>query len=191
MVSYTRTSQHAQASDTLLHSLRLYRSAIRPEPTGAGLRTQALLTVCNVDHETTDPQAETLRVRVLTYTGPFNFAAMNNRTAESAAAEVLLLLNNDNDIQHSDWPSEMVRHVLWPDVGVAGADLLHRNGTPQHGGIVLRPEGRTTHLCRGAAGSDPGYLAQLATTRDVAVVTGACVAIRQAVYLDVGGMGAC
>ena len=149
-----------------------------------------------VDHQTTDPAAAALlgqlardpRVRVLPHAGPFNFALMNNRAAAEAAGEVLLLLNNDVEVRHPAWLSEMAGHALRPGIGAVGARLLHRDGTLQHGGIVLGPEGRATHLYRGAALGDPGYLGQLAITRDVAAVTGACLAIRRAVYSAVGGM---
>ncbi len=149
-----------------------------------------------VDHASTEPEAVALlaalrqdaRVRVLPHAGPFNFAAMNNRAAAEARGEILLLLNNDVEVLHPEWLSELASHAMRPEVGLVGARLLHRNGTLQHGGIALGPAGRATHLFRGAARDDPGYLGLLAITRDVAAVTGACVAIRRAVYDAVGGM---
>ena len=41
---------------------------------------------------------------------------------------------------------------------------------------------------RGAARDEPGYLGQLAVTRDVSAVTGACMALRRETYELVGGM---
>lgn len=156
----------------------------------------ARLELLLVDHASTEPEAVALlsalgqdeRVRVLPYAGAFNFASMNNRAAAEARGEILLLLNNDVEILHPEWLSEVASHAMRPEVGLAGARLLHRDGTLQHGGIALGPAGRATHLFRGAARDDPGYLGLLAITRDVAAVTGACIAIRRAVYQAVGGM---
>lgn len=52
----------------------------------------------------------------------------------------------------------------------------------QHAGLVLGPEGRIVYFCRFAGKNDPGYCGQLALPRTLLAVTGACVAIRRAVY---------
>jgi GT2 family glycosyltransferase len=149
-----------------------------------------------VDHSSTDPAAISLlerlardnRVRMLPFAGAFNFAAMNNQAAALAQGEILLLLNNDIEIVRPDWLDEMAGHAWRPEVGLVGARLLYRDGSLQHGGVVLGPGGRATHVFRGAAPTDPGYLGLLAITRDVSAVTGACIAIRREVYRAVGGM---
>ena len=149
-----------------------------------------------LDHATTDPEALALldqlrqdpKVQVIRVDGPFNFAAMNNRAAQAATGDVLLLLNNDIEVIEPGWLGEMAAHAMRPDVGAVGARLLARDGTLQHGGIALGPEGRATHLFRGAPRSDPGYDGMLAITRDVGAVTGACLAIRRDVWHRVGGM---
>ena len=58
-----------------------------------------------VDHESTEPRARAVidalaadpAHRVITFSGPFNFAAMVNRAAGAATGEVLVLLNNDTE----------------------------------------------------------------------------------------------
>jgi O-antigen biosynthesis protein len=127
------------------------------------------------------------RVRILRYPGPFNFAALNNAGARMAKGEVLLLLNNDTDIIESDWLREMVSHALRPDVGIVGAKLIYANESIQHGGVTLGPQGQITHVHRFASRNDPGYFGQLSLTRTLSAVTGACVAIRRAVFFEVGG----
>ena len=49
------------------------------------------------------------------------------------------------------------------------------------------PEGHATHLYRWASRNDPGYFGQLALPRTLSAVTGACAAIRRAVFFEVGG----
>jgi GT2 family glycosyltransferase len=154
------------------------------------------LEVLIIDNGSTDPSAidlldrlqQNANVRVFKRPGGFNFAALNNAAAAQAAGEVLLLLNNDIEILRPDWLFEMASHAMRPDVGVVGARLLYPDDTLQHAGLLLGPGGAATHIGRGSPADDPGYDGQFACTRDVSVVTGACLAIRRDVFNNVGGM---
>jgi O-antigen biosynthesis protein len=150
-----------------------------------------------VDNGSIEPAMRTLldhlvcednRVRVLHYPGPFNYSALNNAAAREAKGEILVLLNNDIDVIDSGWLRELVSQAIRPDVGIVGSKLLYANEQVQHAGIVLGPEGYTTHLYRFASKNEPGYLGQLALPRTLSAVTGACVAIRREVYFEVGGL---
>jgi GT2 family glycosyltransferase len=129
-------------------------------------------------------------VRVLRHAGPFNFAALNNAAVREARGEIIVLLNNDIDVIHADWLRELVSHALRPDVGAVGARLLYPDGRVQHGGVVLGPGLNAAHMLRLAEGGDAGYGGQLAMTRSFSAVTGACLAIRRAVFDEVGGLDA-
>jgi len=128
------------------------------------------------------------RVRVLPAAGPFNYAAMNNEAARQARGGILLLLNNDVTVTEPDWRREMVGHAMRPDVGAVGAKLLYPDGTLQHAGLMLGPDGGAKHILRRSTDDAAGYLGQLALARDVAAVTGACLAIRRAVFEEIGGL---
>jgi GT2 family glycosyltransferase len=149
-----------------------------------------------IDNESVEPETFALlegltksdsRVRILRHPGPFNYSTMNNAAAREAKGAVLVLLNNDVDVIESGWIRELVSQAIRPDVGLVGAKLLYPNELVQHAGLVLGPEGNATHLCCRANRNDPGYFGQLALSRSLSVVTGACVAIRRAVFLEVGG----
>ena len=149
-----------------------------------------------VDNGSADPAALALlaeigadpRTEVLPFPGAFNFSALNNAAARRAKGSVLVLLNNDVELIDPGWLRAMVAHAVRPDVGAVGARLLYRDGSLQHGGMVLGPAGRATHVLRGAPRDAPGYLGQLASTRDLSAVTAACLAIRADVWAQVGGM---
>ena len=130
----------------------------------------------------------TPRVRVLRRPAPFNFAALNNAASAEAAGEVLVLLNNDIEVLEPNWLRALVAMAMRPDVGAVGAKLLYPDRTLQHGGILLGPAGAATHVGRHLPADAPGYGGQLAVTRDLSAVTGACLAIRNEVFLRVGGM---
>ena len=153
------------------------------------------LEVLILDNESTESTTFTLfetlarkedRVRILHHPGPFNHSAMNNAGAREARGEVLVLLNNDIEVIDSNWMSELVSQAIRPDVGIVGAKLLYADERVQHGGIVLGPSD-VVHVHRLAARNDPGYFGQLALTRTLSAVTGACAAIRRSVFFEVGG----
>jgi GT2 family glycosyltransferase len=128
------------------------------------------------------------RVSILSYAGPFNFAALNNHAAHSAQGDIIVLLNNDIDVVDPGWLRELVSHAVRPDVGAVGAKLLYPDGRVQHGGVVLCPEIWPVHQLRFADRLDPGPLGELALTRTVSAVTGACLALRREVFFAVGGL---
>ena len=134
--------------------------------------------------------AQDARVRVLHHPGGFNFAAINNHAVQEARGEIVVLLNNDVDVIRPDWLGEMVGQALRPDVGAVGAKLLYADGRLQHGGVVLGPGLAATHILRLAERDDPGVNGQLALARSLLCVTGACLAMRRAVFLEVGGLNA-
>lgn len=134
------------------------------------------------------------RVRVLRIEGAFNYSALNNKAALEAKGEVLLLLNNDIDVIGEDWLREMVSLAIREDVGAVGAKLLYANDEIQHAGVRLgaghfdQDTGVAGHLGHRQARNEIGYFGQLVLVRDVGAVTAACLAIRRAVFLEVGGL---
>jgi O-antigen biosynthesis protein len=126
------------------------------------------------------------QVRIIRHPGPFNYSALNNAGAREARGEVLVLLNNDIQVIDSNWMHELVSQAIRPEVGIVGAKLLYADQRVQHGGIVLGPSD-VVHVHRFAARNDPGYFGQLALTRTLSAVTGACAAIRRSVFFEVGG----
>ena len=149
-----------------------------------------------VDNGTKDAEALALldalsddsRVRVLRQPGPFNWSALNNHAAAEATGEVLLLLNNDIAVLRPDWLAVLVTHALQPDVGAVGAKLLYPDGRVQHAGLATDLHGVPRHLFRFAAADDPGPSGLMALARSVWSVTGACLAIRRDLFVEVGGL---
>lgn len=130
------------------------------------------------------------RVRVLPCPGPFNFSAINNAAAHHARGDILVLLNSDTDVIAPGWLREMVSQAVRPEIGAVGAKLLYGDETVQHCGITMGPGFNLTHQLRRSSRTDPGPGGELALTRSVSSVTGACLAVRAALYREVGGLDA-
>ena len=142
-----------------------------------------------VDNNSADPAALALLgrlerdgCRVLRRPGPFNWSALNNDGVAAATGEIVVLMNNDVQCVEPGWLRAMVRALLLPGTGVAGALLRYPDGTVQHAGVVLRPGPWAKHL----RVDDPC----LPPVEEVPAVTGACMALRRAVFEWVGGLDA-
>lgn len=124
------------------------------------------------------------RVAVLAAPGAFNFARICNDGAAGAEAEILVFLNNDTTVRQADWLGTLVAHARQPEVGAVGAQLLYPDDTVQHGGVVLGVDGVGAH----ALVELPAETARvLDATREMSAVTGACLAIRRALFEELGG----
>jgi len=130
------------------------------------------------------------RVRIIRSPGPFNFSALVNLGVSAASGHVILLLNNDISVPSPGWLREMVSQALRPEIGAVGAKLIYPNGSVQHAGVALLPDGRVHHAFRLADRGDPGYFGRLALTRSCLAVTGACLAVRREVFAEAGGLDA-
>jgi glycosyltransferase involved in cell wall biosynthesis len=132
--------------------------------------------------------AATGKARVLAYDRPFNYSAINNFAAAQARGSILGLINNDVEVINADWLTEMVSHVVRPDVGCVGAKLYYPNDTIQHGGVICGIGGIANHAHRHFAKDSPGYFGRLWLIHNLSAVTGAALVVRKPVFDGVGGL---
>ncbi len=127
------------------------------------------------------------RVRPFVYDHkPFNFSWVNNRAAETARGEYLCLLNDDVEVETSDWAQKLVRRAMLPSVGAVGAMLYFPDGTIQHAGVILGIGGIAAHAGHARPRGWPGYWGRAALEQDLSCVTGACMALPRAAFEAVG-----
>jgi GT2 family glycosyltransferase len=125
--------------------------------------------------------------RLLHFSGPFNYSAMNNLAVEQTETPWLLFLNNDMEVIDADWLTIMAEQIQRPEIGAVGARLLYPDNTIQHAGVVLGVDGIGTHAFRGFPADDTGVNRQLQVVRNYSAVTGACLLTRRDVFNQVGG----
>jgi O-antigen biosynthesis protein len=126
-------------------------------------------------------------VRILEWTKPFNYAAVNNFAAARAEGDLLLFLNNDVEAVNPDWLERMVKLGVQPGVGAVGAKLYFADDTIQHAGIVIGMGGIAGHSHGSFPRDAAGYMQRLRFTQNVSAVTGACLLCPAKVFREVGG----
>jgi glycosyltransferase involved in cell wall biosynthesis len=158
------------------------------------------LDIVVIDHDSSEPELaaylESLgdRVRVMPYSGPFNYSRMNNQAVERFGGDhdLVLFLNNDVEALEPGWLERMRALAVMEDVGAVGATLLYPDNRIQHAGVVIGPGGFAEHAMKFAplldmGGRNPGYNCSLTAVRDWSAVTGACLMMPLDVFRAVGG----
>ncbi|MGB9586102.1 MAG: glycosyltransferase, partial [Anaerolineales bacterium] len=107
--------------------------------------------------------------------------------AKQAMGDFLLFLNNDTEILHPDWLTNLVGVISLPGVGAVGAKLIYPNGRVQHAGVVIGLEGHAAHVFQGISDDPFSPYGHVDWMRDVSAVTAACMLVRKEVFWDVGG----
>jgi GT2 family glycosyltransferase len=133
-------------------------------------------------------QRKSTRVRVIDYTKPFNYAAINNYAVEHAAGEVIGLVNNDIEIINEGWLTEMLSQAIRPEIGCVGAKLYYPNNTIQHAGVILGIGGVAGHSHKYFPRNAPGYFSRLQLTHNLSAVTAALLLVKKSIFKEVGGL---
>lgn len=150
-----------------------------------------------VDNQTTDPKtlayfggivATNKNIRIVKYDEEFNYAAINNFGVEHAQGELIGLVNNDVEVISNYWLTEMVQHVIRPEIGAVGAKLYYENDTIQHAGVILGIGGVAGHAHKHYLRNAHGYFSRLKIIQNLSAVTSACLLIRKTIYREVEGM---
>lgn len=113
-----------------------------------------------------------------------------NRAAEQARGEYLLLLSGEAAIVNADWLSELLNHAQRPEVGVVGAKLLSADGRIAQAGLLLGLNGPATPAFMGEPMESAGYLQRLQLDQNYSAVGEACLMVRAELFRQLGGMDA-
>lgn len=127
-------------------------------------------------------------LKVLNYTKPFNFSAINNYAVENSdPTDILLFLNNDTEVITSNWLEQMTQHAQNKEIGAVGAKLLYPNGRIQHAGVIIGIGGVAGHSHKHVGNQEGGYFGRPHFVQELSAVTGACLMVRREVFKEVSG----
>ena len=128
------------------------------------------------------------QVSVIDYPGEFNYSAINNFAIAHGSSEYVAMINNDIEVIHADWLTQMMVWVQQPDVGIVGAKLLFGNGLVQHAGVVIGMGNAAGHIHRLEEGDSLGYQNRCVATQNMMAVTAACLITPRKLFEELGGL---
>ncbi len=131
--------------------------------------------------------AEDSRFHLARYDVPFNYSKINNWAASKAKGKYLLFLNNDTEVLHDQWLTNMVEHITRPEVGAVGAKLLYPERTIQHAGVIIGVGGTAAHAFKGFPEGNFGYYGRAALQQNLSAVTGACMLVKRSIFQELEG----
>ena len=130
------------------------------------------------------------RVCVVDYPGEFNYSAINNFAVAQGDSDYLALVNNDIEVIHADWLTQMMVWATQPEVGIVGAKLLFGNGLVQHAGVTIGMGNAAGHIHRFEEGDSPGYQYRCLATQNMMAVTAACLVTSRQLFEQQQGLDA-
>jgi len=127
---------------------------------------------------------------VIRYDAPFNFSAICNLAVEHVTSPYVLFLNNDTVALHPEWLSVLVGQAEVTGAGAVGPLLTAQGGRHiQHAGVVLGLGNLgAEHVFQGQLRGGDAHVKRSGLSHHVEATTGACLLVRRADYLAVGGM---
>lgn len=127
------------------------------------------------------------KIMVVRHDAPFNYSELNNIGARHARGELLLFLNDDTEVLQADWLERLGGYAQLPHVGAVGAKLLYAGGKQvQHAGLVNLEAGPGHAMLRSDVDA-PGYFMRNLLEYNWLAVTGACLMVERAKFMQVDG----
>jgi GT2 family glycosyltransferase len=111
-----------------------------------------------------------------------------NHIGLSANADVLVFLQGELEVKNSDWLRELVSQAIRREVGVVGGRLWYADDTLQHSGYILGLGEVASAPHRTASRGHAGFFNRTYLQRDCSAVSIACLAMRQTVFAELGGL---
>lgn len=137
--------------------------------------------------ETLQNTCKQLGARFVHCMDAFNFSQRINMGVTESKGEYVLMLNDDIEIATNDWIEQLLGFAQQPHIGAVGAKLVTEQNLVQHAGIIL-VDGAPGHIYYGIPDVGQGYFNALVSYKNYLAVTGACILLSKAKYLEVGLM---
>src|SRR4051812_11685874 len=127
------------------------------------------------------------RVRFIAFDAPFNFSAKCNAGAQMAGGERIIFLNDDVEAVQRDWIENIIEPLQNQEIGAVAPKLLYPDGRIQHAGLVTGVRGFVGTAMHQWPGDSVDYTNFAQSMRTVSALSAACLAMRRADFLNLGG----
>ena len=129
-----------------------------------------------------DPQ-----IRVIDAKGPYNFSRSCNLGAAAARGEVVIFYNDDVFVITPNWIQAILEILTLPGVGAVAPKLLYLDNGIQHAGMVTGTRRLLGTAFHAYPRSTTANMKLAQSVREVSLLSAACLAMRKAVFDEIGG----
>jgi hypothetical protein len=159
---------------------------------GTDYPNKEILVIATGLNQTRKVQTESSRygqqVRVLPYSGSFNYSTICNWAVAQAAGSVICLLELGIKPTVKDWLGEMVSQALRAGIGVVGGITLYPDNTIHDAGYMLTSKETVVPLCAGQPKGVTGYANRARLMQNLSIVSTTCVVVTKLVWSNVQGL---
>ncbi|RYY21703.1 MAG: glycosyltransferase, partial [Chitinophagaceae bacterium] len=131
-----------------------------------------------------------LNINYVRYDKPYNFSDKCNAGARGSNSPVLIFLNDDVRPLQSDWIENTIEYLMLPGVGGVSPKLIYEDDSIQYAGMVTGVRNLTGTSFHCYPSTSTAYIGFPQLTRDVSILSGACLAMKKELFLSVGGFDA-
>ncbi len=152
-----------------------------------------VIVVCNgpLAERLTEEFGGVSNVNFLHYNKKYNFSDKCNEGARAASGNIVVFYNDDVFPAQDDWIERLVEYLFVPGVGGVSPKLLHKDETIQYAGMIAGTPGLGgTAYNNVRRDANDSFLSQHKYVRNVSILSGACFAIKRAVFWEAGGFDA-
>ncbi|WP_461401202.1 glycosyltransferase [Flavitalea sp.] len=131
-----------------------------------------------------------LNLNYVRYDKPYNFSDKCNVGASGSNGPVLIFLNDDVRPLQDDWIENTIEYLLLPGVGGVSPKLIYEDDSIQYAGMVTGVRNLTGTSFHCYPANSTAYINFPQLTRDVSILSGACLAMKKELFLSIGGFDA-
>lgn len=124
-------------------------------------------------------------IRCVDFFDVFNIAAKWNAGVLATSGEIVVVLDDDTQIESSDWLEQLVGQHQFRNVGVVSPLLLLVDGRINSAGLSTSP--RIRHIGHGDSSTKAGHMGMISVARSAIGVSGACMSFRRSLFDKIGG----
>jgi GT2 family glycosyltransferase len=157
------------------------------ESSGAPELSEVLLVVSSATESEFTEKPWPTCVRIVVVDGPYNFSRKCNQGFLNSLGDVVVFLNDDVIVAGSQWLRDLLGPLEIPGVGAVSPQLVYEDGTIQYAGMYTAAPGFVGTAFHGYRPEGDSPLNLLQSMREVAIASGACLAMKRRTFEDVGG----
>lgn len=126
----------------------------------------------------------------ITYDKPYNFSDKCNAGAAGCNGSIVIFFNDDVRPLQSDWIENTIEYLYLPGVGGVSPKLIYEDDTIQYAGMVTGVRNLTGTSFHCYPRNSTAYINFPQLTREVSILSGACLAMHKNIFLKLGGFDA-